>query len=259
MHGVVRIGARAVACASTGNLANAVAAHAAAAGLESYVFIPADLEEQKILATGVYGTRLVAVRGNYDDVNRLCTELSAEHPWAFVNVNLRPYYSEGSKTVGFEVAEQLGLDCAAVPPPGAHDEAVHHLRSATFVVGLCTPFDECSTRGIIAIRSMTSLVSGTSSSSFPSRRYRLSQPKVRSTSQRFGCTSNVVCILWMKLAICALISVAVALPPSCCAPLTISLAALVSRISFLMFWRSMKASGGTVPRVIGTMASRSPG
>jgi threonine synthase len=99
-----------VACASTGNLANAVAAHAAAAGLESYVFVPSDLEEQKILATGVYGTKLVSVRGNYDDVNRLCTELSAEHPWAFVNVNLRPYYAEGSKTIAFEVAEQLGFE-----------------------------------------------------------------------------------------------------------------------------------------------------
>jgi len=104
------LGYEVVACASTGNLANAVAAHAAAAGLESYVFVPSDLEEQKILATGVYGTRLVAVRGNYDDVNRLCTELSGEHPWAFVNVNLRPYYAEGSKTLAFEVAEQLGFE-----------------------------------------------------------------------------------------------------------------------------------------------------
>src|ERR671935_2272776 len=102
------LGYRVVACASTGNLANAVAAHAAAAGLESYVFIPADLEEQKVLATGVYGTRLVAVRGSYDDVNRLCTELSGERPWAFVNVNMRPYYAEGSKTLAFETAEQLG-------------------------------------------------------------------------------------------------------------------------------------------------------
>src|SRR4051812_31451971 len=104
------LGFEVVACASTGNLANAVAAHAAAAGLESYVFVPADLEEQKILATGVYGTHLVAVNGNYDDVNRLCTELSGEHPWAFVNVNLRPYYAEGSKTLAFEVAEQLGFE-----------------------------------------------------------------------------------------------------------------------------------------------------
>ncbi|HUB98915.1 MAG TPA: threonine synthase [Solirubrobacterales bacterium] len=97
-----------VACASTGNLANAVAAHAAAAGLESYVFVPANLEEQKLLATGVYGTNLVGVRGNYDDVNRLCTQLAETRPWAFVNVNLRPYYAEGSKTLAYETAEQLG-------------------------------------------------------------------------------------------------------------------------------------------------------
>jgi threonine synthase len=104
------LGFRTIACASTGNLANAVAAHAAAAGLESYVFIPSDLEEQKILATGVYGTNLVAVNGNYDDVNRLCTELSGEHDWAFVNINMRPYYAEGSKTLAFETAEQLGFE-----------------------------------------------------------------------------------------------------------------------------------------------------
>ena len=97
-----------VACASTGNLANAVAAHAAAAGLDSYVFVPSNLEEQKLLATGVYGTNLVGVRGNYDDVNRLCTELCEERPWAFVNVNLRPYYAEGSKTLAYETVEQLG-------------------------------------------------------------------------------------------------------------------------------------------------------
>jgi threonine synthase len=102
------LGFQVIACASTGNLANAVAAHSAAAGLESYVFIPADLEEPKILATGIYGTNLIAVRGNYDDVNRLCTEVSGEHPWAFVNVNMRPYYAEGSKTIAYEVAEQLG-------------------------------------------------------------------------------------------------------------------------------------------------------
>ncbi|MEW6583609.1 MAG: threonine synthase [Actinomycetota bacterium] len=102
------LGFEVVACASTGNLANAVAAHAAAAGLESYVFVPHDLEEQKIVATGVYGTHLMAVEGNYDDVNRLCTELAADRPWAFVNVNVRPYYAEGSKTLAYEVAEQLG-------------------------------------------------------------------------------------------------------------------------------------------------------
>jgi len=104
------LGFETIACASTGNLANAVAAHAAAAGLESYVFIPSDLEEQKVLATGIYGTHLVAVRGNYDDVNRLCTELSGEHDWAFVNINMRPYYAEGSKTLAYETAEQLGFE-----------------------------------------------------------------------------------------------------------------------------------------------------
>ena len=104
------LGYQVVACPSTGNLANAVAAHSAAAGLDSYVFIPADLEEQKVLATGVYGTNLVAVRGTYDDVNRLCTELSGDRDWAFVNVNVRPYYAEGSKTIAYEICEQLGFE-----------------------------------------------------------------------------------------------------------------------------------------------------
>src|SRR3954454_4651654 len=100
-----------LACASTGNLANAVAAHAAAAGLPAYVLIPHDLEEQKVLATGAYGAQIVAVKGNYDDVNRLCTEVSGERPgWAFVNINMRPYYAEGSKTLAFEVVEQLGWE-----------------------------------------------------------------------------------------------------------------------------------------------------
>ncbi len=100
-----------LACASTGNLANSVAAHGAALGMESYVLIPVDLEEQKVLATGVYGTNLVKVRGNYDDVNRLCTELSGDRDnWAFVNINMRPYYAEGSKTVAYEIAEQLGWE-----------------------------------------------------------------------------------------------------------------------------------------------------
>jgi len=102
------LGFETVACASTGNLANAVAAHSAASGLDSYVFVPADLEEQKLLATGVYGTKLVGVSGTYDDVNRLCTQLCETRPWAFVNVNLRPYYSQGSKTLAFETVEQLG-------------------------------------------------------------------------------------------------------------------------------------------------------
>ena len=97
-----------VACASTGNLANAVSAHAARAGLRCFVFIPADLEIGKVIASLIYHPTVVAVEGTYDDVNRLCAELSAKYPWAFVNVNIRPYYAEGSKTYGFEVAEQLG-------------------------------------------------------------------------------------------------------------------------------------------------------
>ena len=104
----IELGFDTIACASTGNLANAVAAHAAAAGIESFVFVPTDLEEQKLLATSVYGTTLVGVDGAYDDVNRLCTQLAEERGWAFVNVNLRPYYAEGSKTLAYETAEQLG-------------------------------------------------------------------------------------------------------------------------------------------------------
>lgn len=97
-----------VSCASTGNLANSVAAHAARAGLRSVVFVPHDLEAGKVVTTAVYGGTLVAVEGTYDDVNRLCGQVAEELPWAFVNVNLRPFYAEGSKTLGFEVAEQLG-------------------------------------------------------------------------------------------------------------------------------------------------------
>ena len=97
-----------VACASTGNLANAVAAHAAHAGMSAYIFIPSDLEQGKIVATAVYGPQLVAVQGTYDDVNRLCSEIAGQYEWAFVNVNIRPYYAEGSKSLAFEIAEQLG-------------------------------------------------------------------------------------------------------------------------------------------------------
>ena len=97
-----------VACASTGNLANSVAAHAAEARLKSYIFIPADLEQGKVLATLVYNPTLVAVEGTYDEVNRLCSEIADKYRWAFVNVNFRPYYSEGSKSYGFEIVEQLG-------------------------------------------------------------------------------------------------------------------------------------------------------
>ena len=97
-----------LACASTGNLANSVSAHAARAGMKACVFIPADLEQGKIIGSAVYGPTLVAVDGSYDDVNRLCSELGDKYPWAFVNINVRPYYAEGSKTLGHEVCEQLG-------------------------------------------------------------------------------------------------------------------------------------------------------
>ena len=104
-----QLGFTVLACPSTGNLANAVAAASARAGIRSFVFIPRDLELQKIVTTAVYGTTLVAVEGTYDDVNRLASELAGQHAdWAFVNVNVRPYYAEGSKTLGYEVAEQLG-------------------------------------------------------------------------------------------------------------------------------------------------------
>jgi threonine synthase len=131
-----------VACASTGNLANAVAAHAASAGLESYVFIPSDLEEQKVLATGVYGTNLVAVRGNYDDVNRLCTELSAEHEWAFVNINMRPYYAEGSKTLAFETVEQLGWQLP--------DRVVAPIASGSLFTKIARGFEEWLELGLVS-------------------------------------------------------------------------------------------------------------
>jgi threonine synthase len=96
------------ACASTGNLANSVAANAASAGMESYIFIPHDLEEGKVLGTLVFGTNLIGIRGTYDEVNRLCSEIAAKYKWAFVNINIRAYYAEGSKTLFFETMEQLG-------------------------------------------------------------------------------------------------------------------------------------------------------
>jgi threonine synthase len=135
------LGFTTIACASTGNLANSVAAHGAALGLDSYVFIPADLEEQKILATGVYGTKLVGVEGNYDDVNRLCTELCAEREWAFVNINLRPYYAEGSKTLAFEIAEQLGWELP--------DRLVAPIASGSLFTKIARGFEEFSQLGLV--------------------------------------------------------------------------------------------------------------
>ncbi len=135
------LGFETIACASTGNLANSVAAHGAALGMESYVFIPADLEEQKLLATGIYGTKLVGVNGSFDDVNRLCTELCAERDWAFVNINLRPYYAEGSKTLAFEIAEQLGWELP--------DRCVVPVASGSLFTKIARGFQEWTELGLI--------------------------------------------------------------------------------------------------------------
>ena len=132
-------GFEAISCASTGNLANATAAHAAKIGMPCYVFVPDDLERAKILATEVYGAKVVAVKGNYDDVNRLCSEVADTLPWAFVNVNMRPYYAEGSKSLGFETAEQLGWrlpDHVVVPiASGALLTKIHRAFSELIAIG----------------------------------------------------------------------------------------------------------------------------
>jgi len=132
-------GFEAISCASTGNLANATAAHAAKIGMPCYVFIPEDLERAKILATLAYGAKVVAVTGNYDDVNRLCSEVADALPWAFINVNMRPYYAEGSKSLGFEVAEQLGWrlpDHVVVPiASGALLTKIHRAFSELIAIG----------------------------------------------------------------------------------------------------------------------------
>jgi threonine synthase len=104
----IELGFTTVSCASTGNLANSVSAHAARAGLDCYIFIPDNLEQGKVLGSAIYGPRTVGIRGNYDEVNRLCSEIADKYGWAFVNINLRPYYTEGAKTYGFEIVEQLG-------------------------------------------------------------------------------------------------------------------------------------------------------
>jgi len=132
-------GYEAISCASTGNLANATAAHAAKAGMPCYVFVPEDLERAKILATEAYGAKVVAVKGNYDEVNRLCSEVAEALPWAFINVNMRPYYAEGSKSLGFETAEQLGWrlpDHVVVPiASGALLTKIHRAFSELIAIG----------------------------------------------------------------------------------------------------------------------------
>src|SRR5713226_3423059 len=132
-----------VACSSTGNLANAVAAHAARLGLKAWIFIPSDLEPAKILGTQVFGANVVRIAGNYDQVNRLCSQIAEERRWGFVNVNLRPYYAEGSKTVGFEIAEQLGWrlpDNVVVPMAGGSLlTKIHKAFEELVALGLTEP------------------------------------------------------------------------------------------------------------------------
>jgi threonine synthase len=136
------LGFKVAACASTGNLANSVAAHAAQAGMESVVFIPADLEPAKVVTTAVFGGRLIAVEGTYDDVNRLCAELADEYPsWAFVNVNVRTYYAEGSRTLAFEVAEQLGWQ--------APDHVVVPVASGSQLTKVAKGFKELFAAGLL--------------------------------------------------------------------------------------------------------------
>ncbi len=130
-----------VACASTGNLANSVAAMAAQAGLQSYIFIPADLEEGKVLGTLIYGANLIGVKGSYDDVNRHCSEIAANFHWAFVNINIRPYYGDGSKTYAYEVAEQLGWK--------APDHMIVPVAGSSLITKVDKGFKELASLGLI--------------------------------------------------------------------------------------------------------------
>jgi len=130
-----------VGCASTGNLANSVAANAAAAGLESYIFVPADLEPTKIIGTSIYGAHVIGVHGTYDQVNRLCTQVAFKYGWGFVNINLRPFYAEGSKTMGFEIAEQLGW---RVP-----DHVVSPMAGGSLIGKLHKAFQELAHIGLL--------------------------------------------------------------------------------------------------------------
>lgn len=130
-----------VSCSSTGNLANSVAAQAARNGFHSWIFIPADLEPAKIIGTQVYGAKVVRIAGSYDQVNRLCSQIADEHHWGFVNVNLRPYYAEGSKTVGFEIAEQLGW---RLP-----DNIVVPMAGGSLITKIRKAFDELVRLGLV--------------------------------------------------------------------------------------------------------------
>jgi threonine synthase len=136
------LGYKVVACASTGNLANSVAANAAAAGLKAYVFIPADLEQGKIVNSLVYGANVIGIKGHYDEVNRLCAEIAGKYGWAFVNVNMRPYYAEGSKSMGFEICEQLGW---CVP-----DHTVVCMASGSLLTKIHKSYQEFTKLGLVS-------------------------------------------------------------------------------------------------------------
>jgi len=137
----LEFGFKTAACASTGNLANSVAAHAARAGLRSFVFIPSNLERAKVVTTAVYGGNVIAIEGNYDDVNRLCAELAGTYHWAFVNVNVRPFYAEGSKTLAYETAEQLGWETP--------DHVVVPVASGSLLTKIRKGFDELHKVGLV--------------------------------------------------------------------------------------------------------------
>ena len=136
------LGFTTVACASTGNLANSVAANAASAGLKAYVFIPSDLEQGKIVNSLIYGAQVICIKGHYDEVNRLCAEIAGKYGWAFVNVNMRPYYAEGSKSMGFEILEQLGW---RVP-----QHTVVPMASGSLLTKIHKSYQEMSKLGLVA-------------------------------------------------------------------------------------------------------------
>jgi threonine synthase len=143
------LGFSTVACASTGNLANSTAANAASAGLDCWVLIPHDLEAAKVLGTSIYGAKVVAINGTYDDVNRLCSEIAGRHSWAFVNVNLRPYYAEGSKSYGYEIQEQLGWRTPA--------HVVVPMASGSLLTKIAKSIEELTKLGFVETRGTTKL------------------------------------------------------------------------------------------------------
>ena len=170
----LEFGYEVLSCASTGNLAASVAAHAARAGIKAVVFIPGDLEKGKVINAAIYGPTIMAIDGNYDDVNRLCSEIADNYPWAFVNVNMRPYYAEGSKTLGYEVAEQLDWQ---VP-----DHVVVPAASGAMFTKIWKGFNELACLG---------LLDGVEGMSFGEDQNSVHHPEVKTKmhmAQAFGCS-----------------------------------------------------------------------